>query len=246
MNFDIVIKDENSYQEFLTFLKSISKAETIEDHERHVAIINTKQEVICISMANIRKIAKTISKTSAEKFLNISQAKDYKDQIFEETLIEGIVIAQLKNVNDQIERFKKWVYKIDNWATCDSVVSSLKILKNKPSEEFYGFFRDLCFSAHEFVSRFGIVVLMTIYLNAAHIDDILDICRLVKSEQFYVNMALAWLLSYTYVKFKEKTTNLFKEKCLSKFVQNKAISKCRDSFRVSKEDKEVLKGYRVK
>ena len=246
MNFDIVIKDENSYQEFLTFLKRISKAERIEDYERHVAIINTKQEVISISMANIRKIAKTISKTSADVFLSIAQGRDCKDQVFEETLIEGIVIAQLKDVKEQIDRFKKWVYKIDNWATCDSVVSSLKILKSKSNEEFYGFFRDLCFSTCEFVSRFGIVVLMTIYLNETHIDDILNICRTIKSEHFYVNMALAWLISYAYVKFKEKTTNLFKEKCLSKFVQNKAISKCRDSFRVSNEDKEILKEYRIK
>jgi len=33
---------------------------------------------------------------------------------------------------------------------------------------------------------------------------------------------------------------------LNKFTINKAISKCRDSYRVSNDDKEKLKEYRIK
>lgn len=245
MNFELVVHDEKSYQEFVKFLKSVSKQETIEDRKRHIAILRTNQEVIGIAMETIRKIAKGLLKSSGESFLKIAKNKTFQNQYYEETLIEGIVIAGLKNVSDQIEHFKTWVYKIDNWSTCDSVVSSLKVLKTKP-EEYYEFFKKLCFSESEFVARFGIVTLMTIYLNELHIDDILNICKSIKSEFFYVNMAISWLLSFAYVKFKDKTLKLFKQKCLSKFVQNKAISKCRDSFRVSKEDKEILKEYKIK
>ena len=39
----------------------------------------------------------------------------------------------------------------------------------------------------------------------------------------------------------EKVYDLLKLKCLDKFIQNKAISKCRDSFRISEADKQKLK-----
>ena len=71
-------------------------------------------------------------------------------------------------------------------------------------------------------------------------------CEEVKSTAYYVNMALAWLISFAFMKFKEKTYELLNKKALSKFVQNKAICKCRDSFRVDKTDKENLIKFRIK
>ena len=57
MDFDFSIKTQADYNQFVQFLKSVSKNETIEDHERHVKILNTKQKVIAIAMALIRKTA---------------------------------------------------------------------------------------------------------------------------------------------------------------------------------------------
>lgn len=245
--FDYKIENKNDYEEFLKDLQLLSKNETIEDHERHIAILNTKQKVIAISMANIRKFAKKIFKAGYEKFLEISLPNNFHDEFYEETLIQGLVIAEIKDLEKQKEYFKKWMHKIDNWSTCDTVVSTMKGLKNskdknKHFESYYG----LCFDKNEFVSRFGIIVLMTCFLEDAFIDKILEMCETVKSDAYYVNMALAWLLSFAFMKFKEKTYELLNKKTLSKFVQNKAISKCRDSFRVDKQDKENLIKFRIK
>ena len=60
MNFDYKIETQSDYDKFIQVLKSFSKNESIEDHERHVKILNTKQEVIAISMAAIRKLAHKI------------------------------------------------------------------------------------------------------------------------------------------------------------------------------------------
>ena len=247
MDFDFKIETQDDYQKFLKVLNSVSKNESIEDHERHVKILNTKQQVIAISMANIRKFAKKIFKNGYESFLNISLEKDYKSEFYEETLIQGLVIAEIKDLEIQKQYFEKWICKIDNWSTCDSVVSTMKSLKNsKEKSKHFKFYYDLCFSPKEFVSRFGIVVLMTIFLEDEFIDKILTMCEQVKSDDYYVNMAIAWLLSFAFMKFKEKTYKLFENKTLSKFVQNKAISKCRDSFRVLKTDKERLVNFRIK
>ena len=245
--FDYKIENKEDYEGFLKDLQLLSKNETIEDHERHIAILNTKQKVIAISMANIRKFAKKIFKAGYEKFLEISLPNNFHDEFYEETLIQGLVIAEIKDLEKQKEYFKKWMHKIDNWSTCDTVVSTMKGLKNsKDKNKHFEFYHSLCFDKGEFVSRFGIIVLMTCFLEDAFIDKILEMCETVKSDDYYVNMALAWLLSFAFMKFKEKTYELLNKKTLSKFVQNKAICKCRDSFRVDKQDKENLIKFRIK
>ena len=53
-------------------------------------------------------------------------------------------------------------------------------------------------------------------------------------------MIIAWLLAEMFIKFREKTLNFFETGKINDFVINKAVQKCRDSFRVSKEDKKML------
>lgn len=245
--FDFEIKSKEDLETLIDTLKSVSKNETIEDHERHVKILNTKQNVIAISMSNIRKFAKQIFKAGYEKFLELSLPNDLYQEFYEETLIQGLVIAEIKDLKKQKDYFKKWVHKIDNWSTCDTVVSTMKSLKNsKEKNKYFEFYYDLCFEKQEFVSRFGIVVLMTCFLEEEYIERILKMCEEVKSDAYYVNMAIAWLISFAFMKFKDKTYKLLEKRVLSKFVQNKAICKCRDSFRVQNEDKEKLIQYRIK
>lgn len=245
--FDFQIKTKENLEDLREELKSVSKNETIEDHERHVKILNTKQNVIAISMSNIRKFAKQIFKAGYEKFLEYSLPNDLYQEFYEETLIQGLVIAEIKDLEKQKDYFKKWVHKIDNWSTCDTVVSTMKGLKNaKEKNKYFEFYYNLCFEKSEFVSRFGIVVLMTYFLEDEFIDKILKMCETVKSDAYYINMALAWIISFAFVKFKEKTYELLNKRTLSKFVQNKAISKCRDSYRVEKQDKENLIKFRIK
>jgi 3-methyladenine DNA glycosylase AlkD len=65
-------------------------------------------------------------------------------------------------------------------------------------------------------------------------------------DHYYVNMMNAWIFCECFIKRREKTIAFLKTHKLNKFTINKGISKCRDSFRVSKEDKEMLLGYKVK
>ena len=59
-------------------------------------------------------------------------------------------------------------------------------------------------------------------------------------------MAGAWLLCELMIKQRDKTIDYLKHHNLNKFTINKMISKCRDSYRVSNTDKEMLLKYRVK
>lgn len=235
-------KSEETYKCFLADLKQKAKQEDAEHYARHKAIINTKQYVYALKMCDIRRIAKEILKGDYEEFLQVA-----KNESYEETIIQGIVIAQIKDLETQISYLEKWVNLIDNWSTCDSVISTMKRLgKSKNKADYFDFFYHLAFSESEFVSRFGIVTVMCYYLEEKHLSKVLEICKKVKSDAYYVKMAIAWLVSYLFVKFKAETYELLSEKVLDKFTQNKAISKCRDSFRVNELDKEKLINYRIK
>lgn len=243
----LVISNEKDYARIPKIIKLFQKQETPENLIRHKKIINSKQEIICVSMAHIRMIAKAIQKGGCDTFLSIAKTKNKEDEFYEETLIQGLVIAGLKDTNRQMKEFEWWTLKIDNWSTCDSTVSTMKSLKKiKDKNDCFEFYLKLCFSEKEFVARFGIVVLMTYFLEEKYIDKIIEMCKKVSREDYYIQMAEAWLLSFVFIKFKEQAYKLFAEKTLSKFVQNKAISKCRDSFQVSTEDKEWLVDFRIK
>ncbi|MBQ8451805.1 MAG: DNA alkylation repair protein [Clostridia bacterium] len=229
------------------WLKTLKRAVSAEDYERHKRIINSNQEIIDIKMGDIRALAKELSKCDFKPYLSTAKASSKESEFYEETLIQGLLISSIKNLDEQLNEFSWWVKKIDNWSTCDSVCASLKILKRcKEKEKYFNFFYDISFSKEEFVSRFGIVTIMSVFLESQFLDKIIELCKRVKSDFYYVNMGLAWLISFLFMKFKNETYELFESNTLSKFVQNKAISKCRDSFQVSGEDKDRLINYRKK
>ncbi len=245
-NFEFLItadwKNTKSYDKFLNLLQSLAKYESAIDRERHIKILNTHQKVYALSMADIRLIAKNISKGDYIGFL-----KAVKYNSYEEVTIAGIVIALIKDLSLQTKLLTDWTTKIDNWSSCDTVVSTMKTLKNnKNKSKYFEHYKNMCLNSREFVARVGIVCLMVNYLEEAYIDDILSVCKQINHPGYYVKMAVAWLISFAFMKFRDKTYTLLKEKCLDKFTQNKAICKCRDSYQVSAEDKQALINLRIK
>lgn len=238
----LVVKTQKDYENFVKVIHGFSKNESVNDKERHIKILNTKQDVIGVSMANIRTLAKRVFKGGYTEFLDLSIVKSKESQTYEETLIEGLVIAQIKDQSIQMSYLEKWIPKIDNWSTCDSTTSSFK--KIKMDETYFDWFYKKCFSKEEFVSRFGITILMNHYIDKCHLSKLFEMCENVKNNFYYVKMAKAWLLSYCFMKYRNETLEFLKQNTLDKFVHNKTISKCRDSFQVSFEDKELLKTLR--
>ena len=133
------------------------------------------------------------------------------------------------------------MYKIDSWALTDTLVASYKIFK-KGDFSSYAYY--LILDSREFFVRIGYIILLDYYVDDDHISDILSLCQ-KESSYYYVNMAISWLIQVCFIKYRENVLELLKSKKLSPFVQNKAISKIRDSLKVSKEDKELVKKYLI-
>ncbi|MBR1884637.1 MAG: DNA alkylation repair protein [Clostridia bacterium] len=225
------------YEKYLDYLKEISSEKTKSFNER---IMNDTKQLLGITIPTLRKIAKEILKGNAVAFLKV--AKNH-DKYVEEVMIESFVIALVKeNFSLKIERIDKFIPKISSWGICDSFVPSLKCI-NKNKDEFWKYLMNKYENAsEEFELRFIIICLMDYYIEDEKLDKLFEIFYLVKKDEYYVQMAVAWAICECYIKKREKTLEYLQNKReeFDMFTYNKAIDKCRDSYRVSDKDKEIL------
>ena len=140
---------------------------------------------------------------------------------------------------DRLKRIDFFINVIDNWAVCDIVDSSFKFI-NKNKEDFYKYLNSKLSATNPWEQRFIFVMLLAYYVEDKYLKDIFKICEKIKSEEYYVNMAKAWLLSVCYVKYREETYKFLEKTKLDAWTVNKAIQKIRESLRVTKEEKEKI------
>ena len=228
---NIQIWNQENYQHYLEYLKSLANVQYKEFQSK---LCQTKYPMLGINLPTLRKIAKQISKTAYEDFLNL-----VTDTYYEEVLIEGLVIANIQDEKIFTKYFNNYLKKIDNWAICDSFCNSLKIMNSKPNK-YFKIALKLAKSSKEFISRTGLIIILNFFIKKEYLNDIFTLLNDIKSDKYYINMAEAWLICELYIYYEKETTNYLKNNQLNTFTHNKAISKIRESYRVTKEKKDYL------
>lgn len=192
-----------------------------------------KNTVIGVRIPELRKLSKKL------------ENNDFGWDYYEEKMLHGFYIGA-KNMpfESRIKLLEEFIPMIDNWAVCDIACSSMKFI-NKNREEFFEFLKKYMYSKDEYSLRFVCVILMSYYIDDEYIDFVLDYYSNLKSDYYYVKMAVAWGLSVAFVKYQEKVLPLLESKKLSSDVQNMTISKIRDSYRVDSKLKAYIKTLRA-
>jgi len=221
-------------QEFQEYLLSLSRGEEKVIWQQNIT--RTNLPCLAIPSKDIDKITKQLSKGNFISFLNLNLWDN-----LENTIINVGLLGYIKDFKSYIYYLNKFVNKADNWATIDTI--NFKI-KGKETE-FLNLAKDYIGSKKPFVRRAGVRILFK-YINDEYIQEVFRIIsNLTDEKEYYVNMALAWLVCESFIKQRNMTSTFLKQQKLNKFVQNKAISKCHDSFRVSSEDKRMLFELRI-
>ena len=218
-------------KEFNKYLESIKREDKIEFSKKTV---NTKMEVLGINLPTCKEIAKKIHEGN---FLSFLEKNDYK--YFENTIVSAFLINYIKDVEEK-EKYINMLY-MDNWATVDTLKYNIK----KQEKEFLDLAKKYIKSKETFKRRVGVRILFS-YTSTEYVDEIFKIIDTIyKEKEYYVNMAVAWLCCELMIKNRDKFLEYLNHHHLNDFTINKAISKCRDSFRVSEKDKEMLLKYKV-
>ncbi len=207
--------------------------------EFHSKLCPNTDNILGVRVPILRNYAKELSKnyTTDELLKNID------NQYYEEIMLQGMIIGLSKEKDFEVIKkyIKDFVPKIDNWAICDVFCAGLKITK-KYKEDMWDFIQTYLKSKNEFYLRFAIVMILDFYIEEEYLERNFEIFNNVRSDKYYVQMAIAWAISICLIKYYDKTIKYLKSKeCkLDNFTYNKSLQKARESYRISKEQKEEL------
>ena len=196
-----------------------------------------KETVIGIRVPMLRKYAKSIAGTElAEKFI-----KELPHCYYEENNLHMMLITRIKDYDRCLLEIERFLPYIDNWATCD--FPAPKCFENH-KEDLLPVIKRWIASSETYTIRYGIGMLMRLYLDADFDPEYVRIVAEVKSDEYYVNMMIAWYMATALAKQWDAVIPYIEEHRMSDWVHRKTIQKAVESYRITDEQKRYLKGYR--
>lgn len=196
-----------------------------------------KETIIGIRVPVLRKYAKSIAGTElSEKFI-----KELPHRYYEENNLHMMLITRIKDYDRCLLEIERFLPYIDNWATCD--FPAPKCFENH-KEDLLPVIKRWIASSETYTIRYGIGMLMRLYLDADFDPEYVRIVAEVKSDEYYVNMMIAWYMATALAKQWDVVIPYIEEHRMPDWVHRKTIQKAVESYRITDEQKRYLKGYR--
>ena len=193
-----------------------------------------KETIIGIRTPVLRKFAKEFAGTEgAAEFI-----QDLPHRYYEENNLHMMLITQIKDYEKCLEEINCFLPYIDNWATCDFAEPACF---GKHRDELLPQIRQWIASEHTYTIRYGVGMLMRLYLDEAFNEEYLEWAAQIQSVEYYVNMMIAWFFATALAKQWDAAFPYIQENRLSVWVHNKTIQKARESYRITDEQKQILK-----
>lgn len=196
-------------------------------------------DIIGVRTPNLRKLARSLAGTpEAAAFLETLPHRYY-----EENNLHAFLIETIKDYDACIRAVDAFLPYVNNWATCDSM--SPKAFK-KHLPELIEKIRAWTASGQTYTIRFGLGMLMNLYLDAEFRPEYLDIAADLRSGEYYVNMMIAWYFATALAKQYDASLPYIRGRRLDTWTHNKAIQKAIESYRVTEDQKAVLRAMKIK
>ena len=195
--------------------------------------------IIGVRTPILRKLAKELAKDSEiGEFL-----ADLPHRYYDENNLHGFIISECKDYDKSVAYVDAILPFVDNWATCD-LLSPKAFAKNK--DRLKNDIDRWIASSETYTIRFGIEMIMSHFLDEAFDARLLEKVAVIRSEEYYVNMMIAWFFATALAKQWESTIGYIEENRLNKWVHNKTIQKAIESYRITEEQKQYLREKKIK
>lgn len=234
------ICDSVNIEEFVVkgviMVNELFKLQDLKYREFHSKLMPTvdKGLIIGIRVPVLRQFAKTIQNTKeAESFL-----KELPHKYYEENNLHAFLIEFIKDFDRALYETERFLPYVDNWATCDMFYP--KIFK-KNMDLLMPKINEWINSGKTYTVRYAIGLLMRMDFKKEHMEAVAK----VKSEEYYVNMMIAWYFATALAKNYEDAIEYLKEGRLSDWVHNKTIQKACESYRIDEGSKKKLRSIKV-
>lgn len=174
--------------------------------------------------------------------VNVSFLRDYviDKQEYHRTYFQ-VSMGQIKTIEGKLKFIEDNFDKLNDWWHVDQL--SQFVDKELTFDIVYEKAKKYIESDMLFARRWGYVIFMpTLVKDEARAEDIIKLFK--DDDEYYVQMAEAWLISYLGIYAPRTAFNYIKGCPLKYNIMGKGIQKICDSFRVSDEWKEKFKSLR--
>lgn len=196
-----------------------------------------KEKIIGVRTPILRKFAKEFAQTKeAQKFL-----QELPHQYYEENNLHLMLVTQIRDYKKCLKEVTQFLPYIDNWATCDL---PLPKCFEKHKAELIVDVKNWIVSNDTYTIRYGIGVLLRLYLDEDFKDEYPKLVSAVISDEYYVNMMIAWYFATALAKQWKAVIGYLKDRKLPEWVHRKTIQKAIESNRITEEQKAELRGLR--
>ena len=193
-----------------------------------------KELFIGVRVPEVRKLAKQLKNDPiAAEFL-----RELPHKYYDENMLHALLVSEIRDYGRAAEETERFLPYVDNWAVCD--IMSPKVFR-KHKAELLEKIREWAHSGETYTVRFGIEMLMSHYLDDDFKSEYLEIPAAVRSEEYYVNMMIAWFFATALAKQWDAAILYLEQRRLSEWVHKKTIQKARESYRITEEQKSYLK-----
>ena len=224
--------------------KALFEKQDLKFKNFHSKLIPTTdaKSIIGVRTPDLRAIAKTFARhPDIEKFLTTLPHKYY-----DENQIHAFILSLIKDYDECVTHIDAFLPFVDNWATCDQMrpkafakaANRTKLLKDVQ--------RWINASVTKvYTVRFGIESLMSFFLEDDFDPKFLKWVSKIRSEEYYLNMMIAWFFATALAKQYESTLPYIEKCVLDPWTHNKTIQKAIESYRIADEQKTYLKTLKL-
>ena len=191
---------------------------------------------IGVRSPQLRALAKDL-KNNASEFLG-----ELPHRYHEENMLHAYLLCIARDYATIVEETERFLPYIDNWAVCDSLAPRA-FARHKA--ELLPRIREWMASEHEYTVRFGIGTLMRHYLDADFRPEDLWRVAAIDREEYYIRMMQAWYFATALAKQYDAIIPYIEQKKLDPWTHSKAIQKAIESYRITPEQKEYLRTFRL-
>lgn len=204
----------------------------------HAALVPGVENILGIRLPLLRGIAREIARGDWRAFLAGDDVLYY-----EERMLRGLVIGFAKcTPGEKLGYVARFVPEIDNWAVCDCFCWRLKAAERAP---MWDFIQPYFHAEREYELRFAVVMALGNFVDAEHLEKLLELLGSIRHEGYYARMGVAWAVSVCFIKFPERTMRWLREACpLDDWTFNKSLQKIVESYRVTDADKAAVRAMK--
>ena len=191
------------------------------------------ETIIGVRVPALRKLA---GEGLPEEFLN-----RLPHRYLEENMLHGFAVSRMRDFSCVIAELDRFLPYVDNWAVCDGIRPAC--FAGHRLELVPGLARWL-HDAHPYTVRFAMEMLMVHYLDDCFDPIYPEWVSKVVSNNYYVNMMIAWYFATALAKQYDNVVPYLENHVLSPWIHRKTIQKAIESYRITPEQKQILRTLR--